>query len=512
MGNESVYLDFDLNDNGHVDPFIKDEANLGLQELIPRILQERKHFVNITEKALVDEIESLETSKSVDKSSDAVDESKLTPIGAQDATEDTIQEKFNIQKFELTRNINNALNETSLSLDFVSLLVASVKPNIAKNTMSPHLQKLIKPSSLNSDKLAKEEEETLQKDTARSTKIGHGWKTEAASKITCLFKQSSENLTTQVKKENKYWNMISLVWSNDEALFRMRDPANNARAIGVKYGYGDSGSDFQDKGLALFRKNVQTGEVSFHPLSTSGNNLVAKTYRYVRVRMLSRIDSDFMLTGQSVFDYKCKKSSHDIINEIEMARFFLFEEDLFYQISREAAILFSYNVSATTDKVTIGTENEIIEFENVLYDDANEEELENYYQNVSSLSQYLNDVNDILINLALQYNLDPSPKLDKYTNLDGKTANPFKRSIEIPNSVFSWTIQNQHEKVLNVVIKVTSNEVFVDLITKLTVTRFESMNAYKSNMNGTNVLQNDYFDRNDLQESLEWLICDFTSS
>lgn len=545
--------------------------DLRLQELIPRILQERKNFVDITEKALFDEIELLGASKTVDKGLGEINESESRALASNSTEQETLLEKFNIQKLDLTRNINNALNETSLSLDFVSLLVASVKPNIAKNTMSPHLQKLIKPYSLNSDKLAKEEVGTLQKDTVRSTKIGHGWKTEATSKIRDLFKQSSENLTTQVKKENKYWNMICLVWSHDEALFRMRDPVNNARAIGVKYGYGDSGSDFQDKGLALFRKNVQTGEVSFHPLSNIGNKLGAKTYRYVRVRILSRIDSDFMLTGQSVFDYKYKKSSHDIINDIEMARFFLFEEDLFYQVSREATFLLSYNVSVSANKVSIETENEIIEFENVLYDEANEEELENYYQNVSSVSsinnkkcqliliylklmlccfyrynlklkqkvptsltkwkqsnshplilrplmgnirhhKYLDEVNEILVNLAQQFNLDPTVKLEKYTSLDGKLSNPFKRSIEIPNSIFTWTVQNKNGNVLNVVINVTSNEVFVDLITKLTVTRFDSSKAFLSNVNGVNVLQNDYYDAGDLKESLEWLICDFNSS
>ncbi|KAI5967453.1 SRB4 [Candida theae] len=540
-----------------------------LQELLPRILHERKQFVDITEKGLIEEIVSLNSSKTVSETHNQIAQGNaITPEIPNATEEEVMQEKFNIQKLDLTKNINNALNETSLSLDFVSLLVASVKPNIAKNTMSPHLQKLVKPYSLNSDKLANEEKETLQKDVAKSTKIGLGWKTEATSKITELFRQSSENLTTQVKKEHKYWNMISLVWSNGEALFRMRDPSNNARAIGVKYGYGDSGSDFQDKGLALFRKNVQTGEVSFHPLSTVGNKLVAKTYRYIRVRVLSKIeDSDYMVTGQSIFDHKYKKSPHDIINDIEMARFFLFEEDLFYQLSREAAILLSYSVSVTTNKVSIETGNEIIEIESVPYDN-DEEGLENSYQNVSSISsinnekcqliliymklmlccfykynlklkqkvptaltkwkqnnshplvlrpllgniyhnKYLSEVNEVIINLAQKYTLNNEIKLDKYADSNGKSSNPFKRSIEIPNSTFTWTVQNESGNVLNISINVTSNEVFVDLVTKLAVTKFDSIENYKSNMDGVNVLQNDYYDVGDLNESLEWLIRDF---
>ena len=63
--------------------------------------------------------------------------------------------------------------------------------------------------------------------------------------------------------------MINLVLANDEVLFRMRDPQNNARAIGVKYGYGDSGSNFHDQGLALLRKDNQTGKSHFTPYRQS---------------------------------------------------------------------------------------------------------------------------------------------------------------------------------------------------------------------------------------------------
>ena len=126
-------------------------------------------------------------------------------------------------------------------------------------------------------------------------------------------------------------------------------------------------------------------------------------------------------------------------------------------------------------------------------------------------NKYLHEVKQILVNLSNHYGLKPTIKLEKYTNLETKLSNPFKRSIEIPNSLFTWTVQNKVDNVLNVTINVTSNEVFVDLIAKLTVTRFDSMDAYLNNMNGVNVLQNDYYDFDDLKESLEWLICDFNS-
>ena len=87
-------------------------------------------------------------------------------------------------------------------------------------------------------------------------------------------------------------------------------PQNNARAIGVKYGYGDSGSNFHDQGLALLRKDNQTGEISFHPISSINNaKIVEKVSRFIRVKILSQIDGDYMLTGQSILILILKKQA-----------------------------------------------------------------------------------------------------------------------------------------------------------------------------------------------------------
>ena len=103
------------------------------------------------------------------------------------------------------------------------------------------------------------------------------------------------------------------------------------------------------------------------------------------MKILSQIDGDYMLTGQSIL-ILILKSKQSIINDIEKARFFLFEEDLFHQLIREAKLLVNYNVSIISNKIIIEINNIIIEIESIVYDELNEEELENYYQNVNEYS------------------------------------------------------------------------------------------------------------------------------
>ncbi|EGW34921.1 mediator of RNA polymerase II transcription subunit 17 [Spathaspora passalidarum NRRL Y-27907] len=564
-GGFHIDLNLDQYTEVNKDPFIQNEDKLNLEELIPRILLERKSFINVTEDSLKKEIEK--SSLGIDKE----EEELLSTEGTDQDEQTDPQEAFNKHKLELSKNINSALNETSLSLDFVSLLMASVKPNLAKSTMSPHLTKFVKPGSLNSDRLstADTNEISAKRDT-NSSKIGQGWKLESLNKVTSLFRQSSLNLNEQVLKERRYWNMINLVLANDEVLFRIRDPLNNARAIGVMYGYGDSGSNFHDKGMALLRKDNQTGEISFHPIATYSNKIVQKVYKYVRIRILSEIDGDYMLTGQSIFQYDFTKSKTNIINDIERARFFLFEEDLFYQLTREGKMLINYNVSIISNKIIIEINKEIIEIESVVYDELNEEELSNYYQNINAYSSINNTKCQLILNYLklmlccyYKYNLKLKQKiptsltkwkqfnshplilrpllgnmrhelnlknmndilnriltkhktykleLQKFVNLQNKSKNPFQKSIEKPVSEFHVLVKNAKSNILKIKLELTTNEIFVNLIINLTIIRFENESDFENKINGTNVLQINFNDFNEIDECLDWSIQNFVNS
>ncbi|KAK6464852.1 mediator of RNA polymerase II transcription subunit 17 [Scheffersomyces coipomensis] len=574
-GGFRIDLDPDTYGSGYKDPFIQDEDKLSLADLIPRILIERNSFLDVTEANLPEEIANGNIEELLQPDVQITD-------GSLEPEQEDPSETFQQQRINLQKNINSALNETSLSLDFVSLLISAVKPNLAKATISPHLQKNVPIGSLNSDRLIrKDEDEDGEPSRTNGDKkdnnhgVGQAWKVQSLNKITSLFREASINLNEQVLKERRYWNMINLVLSNDEALFKTRDPYNNARAIGVKYGYGDSGASFRDKGLAILRKDTTSGEVSFHPISNVSNKVSEKNFKYIRVKILSEIDGDFMLTGQSIFENNFNNNSNaQIINDIEKARFFLFEEDLFYQLTREAKTLINYNVSIISNKIIIEINHEIIEIESVFYDENNDDELNNYYQNINSYSSLnnkkcqliliylklmlccyfkynlklkqkvptaltkfkrsnthplilrpllgnirhelnLNNMKEIIANLCKKFDNDIEFKInniEKFANLKHKSANPFQKSIERPLSDVNLILKNKkNNQYLRIDLELTTNEIFVNLIINLNIIRYKNHDDFSSNLNGVNVLQISFNDFNEIEECLEWTILNFVN-
>lgn len=432
-------LDRDLYGDGYKDPYVHEEEKLTIAELIPAILLQRQLFLNISEEKLQEEIQQASETPAPE-SADSYEEPKSAENedSASDVDSASDAEVFQGQKHQLAAHLNSALNETSLSLDFVSLLISGVKPAVGKSTMSPHLIKNVPLGSLSADRLSVDPDAPVQ-NTINTGKLGYGWKQQSLKHITNLFKSASVRLREQIDKEKRYWNMINTALSNDEVLFKTRDPATGSRALGVKYGYGDSGSSYHDKGLAVLRKDEQSGEISFHPVTTAANGSVRmtnKVFKYTRVKILSKIDDDYMLTGQSLFDTGCIKSSaHKIVNDIEKARFFLFEEDLFYYLTREAKTLINYNVSIISDKILIEVNNEIIEIESVVYDENNEDELSNLYQNINSYSSINNaKAESILTFLKLM--------LCCFFNYN------LKLKQKVPTAMAKWKQNNSHPLIL----------------------------------------------------------------
>lgn len=574
------------------DPFLQDDDQESLANLIPRILAERESFLNISEELLRREIYELETpgsamevieeendkypvlSESLDPSSSI--DSTIEQLDAQTSDYDMFQKK----KTELLQHIGSALNETSLSLDFVSLILSAVKPGVAKATLSPHLSKNAPLGSLGSDRLIPDPNGDSGRSSAKkqSTEtLGMGWKYQSLANITYLYKSAADTLKTEVVNEHNYWKTIHKIYTHGEALCKLRDPINNSKAIGVKFGYGDSGLNYFDKGLAVLRKGDH-GNIQFVPVATGSAKLTGVVNKFTRIRILSKIDDDFMLTGQSLFtkDDLEYTSGDSVINLIERARYFFFEDDMFYHLLREARNLISYNVSIISNKIIVEIYDQIIEIENVVYDEETEEDLNNVYQNSSQQSTKNNKIaQDILIFLKsmlccyYNYNLDLNQKMptsftkwkqqnshplmlrplighirheinvrntekilhkicsgfdasivshdikkEKYKNLNGvdATTNPFSMAILKPVTEFVVVLRKLATELhLKAEVDVTTSDIFVNLIVRLRVSKYKSLEDLLQNNQGTNVLQHELTDMLEVEESLSWSFMSFVN-
>lgn len=279
-----------------------------------------------------------------------------------------------------------------------------------------------------------------------------------------------------------------------------------------------------------------------------------------------------MLTGQSLFENDFSSSKDQIINDIEKARFFLFEEDLFYQLTREAKTLINYNVSIISNKIIIEINNEIIEIESVVYDENNDDELNNYYQNINAYSSINNGKCQLILKFFkimlccyYKYNLKLKQKIptsltkwkqlnshplvlrpllgnirhelnlknmqsiidrliakfkeslecklqvDKFANLEHRSENPFQKSIERPVSKFNIVLKSKRSAYLKIDLELTTNEIFVNLIINMNVIKFKCEDDFKNNFNGVNVLQINFNDFHEIEECLDWTLLNFVN-
>lgn len=570
-------------ENTTCDPYLINDNEETVANLIPRILAQRASFLNITEEQMQKEIEDLEVNGLSVEGIEELNTSSFISTEPADpsieATDDQIyeQESFQKKKTELLQHISSALNETSLSLDFVSLLLSAVKPSVAKGTLSPHLSKNSPLGSLGSDRLQIEAgDDSRSRGKNHSTeKLGMGWKYQSLANITNLYKSAAASLRSEVASEREYWTTIHKVHSHGEALCKTRDPLNNSKAIGVKFGYGDSGLNYFDKGLAVLRK-TDNGIVRFVPITSTNVKLSGAVDKITRVRILSKIDDDFMLTGQSLFNKSELRhgDKNSVIESIETARYFIFEDDLFYHLLREAKNLISYHVSIISNKIIIEIYDQIIEIESVVYDEENEDELINVYQNTDQeSSKHNNRAEDILIFLKLMlccyynYNLDLKQKMltsytkwkksnshplvlrplighirheinvrntekilhkickgfeptkvsheiekKKYRNLEGieSKLNPFIIAVLKPVTEFVVVLRKMSTELsLKTEVQVTTSEIFVNLIVKLQISKYKSLDDLQQNNQGTTVLQLELTDMLEVEESLSWSFLSF---
>lgn len=388
-------------------------GQMPMQQLVPLLLQQRGpgfKFADLSEEGLISEIESSreKSEQVVDESSSAdfpmigQDDSSLMPLNDEnhisigedsqselqqdvnstranfeDGNEAMTQEQFMSIRKNTIDHINLALNESSLALEFLSLLLSSVRESAATASMSPFLKKTAPMGSLNSDKLPLVPHSQAEKTSAEI--LSRGWKLRSLNESRTLLKETYTALNEIIIKENLYWSNIAKHISNKDVIFKMRDKANGTRLLGIKYGYEDSGSTYRhDRGIAVLRNNPEQNKLELSPFSTVDAAGSPHTGRFVRVRIFTKIASedDYILTGESaVSDLfsgvdSMRDNSVDVKNQIKRLKAFAFEHELMYQLKRESSLLISYGVTIENEnKVVMELPNEKFEMELVSLDD-----------------------------------------------------------------------------------------------------------------------------------------------
>lgn len=410
--------------------------------MIVRITQERGPFATLSEEALLDEIE-YKIKNGTDENDEEDEESTEIKSDDKDGKDTDVNESsvkneatdsdtpsklddnvMDDETFEKTREkliafLAAAKEEAALSQDFVALLMSGKKPETGLKSMSPYLRANIPPGSLNADLArpdphkstttigggvgrrggtnhhddgADDEDEdgygrgnnNGQKGTTDGGDDDHlvcaGWKLESLERTSASLKSAAKRLRGEVVKETRYWDSVLAIVSNGEVIYKIR--AGETRGLGVKYGFGDSGSLYTHKGQAVLRR-LNDGTISFQ---TEG--LGSKQNKIVRVTLYKIINGQRTKTSVSspllVSDFLKKKKKQEggddssdgkdgendkrdnlkVLKEIKHARSLLFEEELFFEMIQEARMLTSHRVTVTNDeKIVAHMYDEILEID-----------------------------------------------------------------------------------------------------------------------------------------------------
>lgn len=324
------------------------EESLPLNQLLGKIVAQYGPFAGITEDSITaneadEDVSMVDAGEVVEEESE---EDSTTPKGPKS------MEEFMKEKEKALSDIGQALNESSLSLDFVSLLISCVRPAAGSSSMSPHLKQHVKIGALSSDRVQVPE----QPENAKEKSAGRGWKLQSLSRASSNLAAASKRLGAEIEKEKRYWDGLMQVVESDEVMIPVKT-RNKGKEIGVKYGFGDAGSDYYNKGVGLLKKR-ESGEVCFeHKSSISQEE--ASADKLVRVRIYQKNDSDEpTLVGES---HTQIPSGPSVLDDIRRARFLIFEEELFYQMTKEAATIIALQVRVETHKITLEVHNKVIE-------------------------------------------------------------------------------------------------------------------------------------------------------
>ncbi|KAK7205391.1 mediator complex, subunit Med17 [Myxozyma melibiosi] len=375
-----------------------------LSQIIPQITLERGSFANVTEERLRKEIlkqSKFTTPTSPTHTSSPTAAAANSPENADDDDTTAVaefsetEEQLAKDRAEIVRLISLAQNEAAVALDFVSLLISSVKPAAGTTSMSPHLRSHVPVGSLGADRI----KATPQQD---DHDVCLGWKVHAVTAAADRLSSAATRLEAEGKRELRYWQQVRDIALSGEVLSKIRTP--DYRGLGVRYGFGDVGSNYKEKGIATLRRTKDGSIV----LKTEGDRRT-KVLSVSVQRNLPGSDAEFTTTGKHATDINYDTT--EFRNEIKQARDLLFEEELFFEIARETRLLVSQGIIFDFgDRVTIPIDTnckvrlEMIELSSTTPDDS-EMDLDSPPSPDSAIAEGINSALHLLLSKIHRKNL-----------------------------------------------------------------------------------------------------------
>ena len=253
----------------------------------------------------------------------------------------------------LTSTIRLAHNEALTTLDFVSLLMKKDAPKQSSATMSQRLKEFVPVGELGFDKTRPPKKPDA--DAAYDRLVASKWTLKGLGDAADKLLGSAKILGARVEKETKYWEEVLDVSEKGWSVCRV---PKQEHILGVRFGFqegskhplplllspivahhcGTASPTFYNRGFAPLRPNPQ-GAVSLG----QGPDIKPKSLK-IRIRNASGA-----VTQSSQVRTRVRRSERSLEAFIHQARDSLFDEELFYELRKEARTLLNHGVVVAKD-------------------------------------------------------------------------------------------------------------------------------------------------------------------
>ncbi|KAA8902481.1 subunit 17 of mediator complex-domain-containing protein [Sphaerosporella brunnea] len=314
-----------------------DSADTAISSLIPRIQQQRGHFKDINEALLSDEVAAGngdEDRMDLDVPEAEAEEEAKRAAAATAGDVDPL-EALAKAKTEMLEVLGHAHNEALLALDFISLVASLNAPETAIPTMSPALKQAVPPGCLGFDRVSRKVDKKAQADDQR---IAKEWKRQGLASAAEALMAASRKLGAEGEKERKYWEEVLAIRNDGWLITRMPRERN---VLGVRYGFAEAAKEYKDKGIGALRRS-DDGSVRMSDVDTG-----TKQRAMVRVRVMRNGN----VVGTST--QRAGKNDGSVKDMIRRARNFIYEDELFFEVTKEARAYAGHGMRTSEDAVTI---------------------------------------------------------------------------------------------------------------------------------------------------------------
>ncbi|KAL6926646.1 hypothetical protein ACO0SA_004673 [Hanseniaspora valbyensis] len=357
----------------------KSLEDLPINEFISLVLRERNiSFKNLSSESLLEN-----DTEDVIMENDSNNDNILVEQSSEESLTLTL-EQFEKLKVESLQLINNAINESSLLLEMVSLLISPVKPKQGSLTMSPFLKQHLPIGSLNSDAIPMKQ--ILENDVVKNYLIKLAWKLQSLKDIGNYYDTNFQRLNKQILIENKYWSIIS-----DAKLIEKNCFIKNIKSNAISLKYGINGNQIAN--VAITNDDLDSFEVqliptiSSHKISINSESDIKKDsntiFKYVKVNVYDNekniIQSSSQLSDKTLQTLKNTLIKNNLADQLTRLNELQLQELLFATLKNEC----KQNINSNKEMylknenlieiTTLGKYKIVIAYENLLVEDLNKD-------------------------------------------------------------------------------------------------------------------------------------------